>query len=173
MLAGPTLRSRDAAIVFLLYAIGLRTGEVVTLDLADVDERGQAVTVRRRARTPEIASLPDTAWLAMATWLRHRSHRPGPLILPVDAYDSVDHSRRLDTRQLRRLVTSWSQRAGIPANPRQLRLSGIISAAGTPHPARSVLSFTRLASLPGPIIGGPLADGVAVATSLADGISGA
>jgi site-specific recombinase XerD len=104
---------RSAAAVALLADLGLRVGELVGLDLADVGlERGHRVVrftgkggrPRRRALAPGTAAALD-AWLAV------RGGAPGPLLLTAGG-------GRLDRHAVFRLVRRLAAAAGIPAADR-------------------------------------------------------
>lgn len=79
--AGP----RDAALIALLYATGLRRSEAVAVDLADVDHSTGAVHVRRgKGRKDRMVYLTNGAQAAVAAWVHARGAEPGPLLCPVD-----------------------------------------------------------------------------------------
>jgi len=163
---GPVRQARDVAVIQLLYAVGLRPGELVRLNVADLDERHQRVRLHDASQAYRDIDLPDTVWTAVACWLRYRSHHPGPLIIRILPQGSF-HWSRMSTRSVRQMVTTWARSAGISANPRRLRQSGIITAASAPHPARQLLHTARLASLPGRTIAGPLPDAGRITADLA------
>ncbi len=159
--AQPYRRARDIVIIHLLYSLGLRPSEVVALDIADFDERHQRIQVGSTA-----VVVPEPVWGAVMAWMHHRQRRPGPCIIRV-LPDGMLQWTAVSAQHIRHVVATWSRRAGVSANPRRLRQSGIISAASTPHPARQVLHAARIASLPARTIGGAMSDGGCIAADLA------
>ncbi len=61
---------RDAAIVHLLLRLGLRAGEVVALDLDDIDWRLGELVVRGKGRHESRLPLPNDVGRALAAYLR-------------------------------------------------------------------------------------------------------
>ena len=79
-----TRRRRDAALLSLLYASGLRRAEAVALELADIDQITGLLRVRQgKGRKPRPVSLPASALPALQDWLEARGSEPGPLFCPV------------------------------------------------------------------------------------------
>jgi integrase len=75
--------ARDGAVIALGHAAGLRAGEIVGLDLADVtDPDGGELLVRGKGGTLGGASLGEAA-PALGAWLALRGDEPGPLLYPV------------------------------------------------------------------------------------------
>ena len=75
---------RDAAILALLYAGGLRRSEVVTLDLADYDtETGSLKIVASKGNKARTVYLGNGAKAAMTGWISIRGDAPGPLVYRV------------------------------------------------------------------------------------------
>ena len=72
---------RDAAILALLYAAGLRRSEVVSLDLAHYDtENGGLKIVASKGNTARTADLGNGAKSAMTLWITVRGDMAGPLV---------------------------------------------------------------------------------------------
>jgi integrase len=69
--AGPTAR-RDRAILLLLARLGMRAGEVVRLDLDDLDWRNGLVRLPiGKGRRERVLPLPQEVGAALADYLRH------------------------------------------------------------------------------------------------------
>ena len=66
--------SRDRAILLLLARLGLRAGEVLALELDDVDWRAGELKVRGKGGQHACLPLPADVGEALAVYLRH--HRP-------------------------------------------------------------------------------------------------
>lgn len=66
------LGRRDRAILELFYASGLRLGELVGLDLGDVNLSGRMVRVMGKGRKERLVPFHPTAGTALAAWLPDR-----------------------------------------------------------------------------------------------------
>jgi site-specific recombinase XerD len=95
------LALRNAALVELLYACGLRSAETVDLDLADVDLDREQVHVRGKGGKERLVPLGEEASWRLARWLR--DGRPALARGACDALFLSVRGRRLDTSALRRL----------------------------------------------------------------------
>lgn len=102
---------RDAAVLELLYATGLRVAELVSLDIDDVDRHASLVTVVGKGGSMRRVPFGAPAERALDAWLRTgrpvlATEKSGPaLLLGV-------RGGRLDVRQVRRVV-----RAAVDAVP--------------------------------------------------------
>ncbi|MGI8874831.1 MAG: tyrosine-type recombinase/integrase [Egibacteraceae bacterium] len=67
-----TIGRRDYAILLLLARLGLRGGEVVAMELGDVDWRAGELTVRGKGRRQDRLPLPVEVGEALAGWLTRR-----------------------------------------------------------------------------------------------------
>ena len=105
------LALRNRALLELLYSGGLRSAEVVGLDLADVDFEREAVHVRGKGGKERVVPLGEEAAHHLARYLR--DGRPGLTRGAVDAVFVSARGRRLDTSTVRRLIR----------NPHRLRHS--------------------------------------------------
>jgi integrase len=71
---------RDAALIAMLYSIGLRRFEIVSLDLCDYNVETGAVHIRHgKRRKARQSFLASGAMAAMSDWLDVRGLEPGPL----------------------------------------------------------------------------------------------
>jgi site-specific recombinase XerD len=86
---------RDAALLAVLYGVGVRRAEVVALDVADWDSDGRTLKVRRgKGRKDRMAHLPQGAVAPLMAWLELRGSAPGALFVPVRK-DGVLQMRRM------------------------------------------------------------------------------
>jgi len=93
---------RNAAVLELAYSCGLRSAELVALDLGDVDLDREHVHVKGKGGKERLVPLGEEAAWRVGLWLR--DGRPA---LARDASDALFLSvrgRRLDTSVLRRLL---------------------------------------------------------------------
>ena len=108
------LGRRDRLIVELLYGTGIRVGELVRLDLDDVDRRRRVVRVLGKGSKERTVPYGLAAERALAAWLRHgRSHvavaGSGPALL------LGRRGGRIDQRAVRRAVHEHAKR--LPGAP--------------------------------------------------------
>ncbi len=72
------LDHRDRAMLELFYSAGLRLGELVGLDLADLDLRDALVTVTGKGRKTRQVPVGSHALTALKDWLKRRGECAGP-----------------------------------------------------------------------------------------------
>ena len=120
-------RLRDRAIVELLYGAGIRVGELVSLDVRDLNLHLGEVRVVGKGRKERIMPLPSLALEALEEWVTARQ-RPGVLAEPLfvslrPRRDS--EARRLGARDVRRVLRRRAIAAGITdrVHPHRLRHS--------------------------------------------------
>ena len=120
---------RDSALLELLYGAGLRVGELVALDVRDVDALRGDLRVWGKGGKERIVPLPRAAREATAAWLARR-RREGvlaePLFVTLRHREVLpDRVRRLGERDVRRILRSLAVRAGVSdrVHPHRLRHS--------------------------------------------------
>ena len=117
---------RDRAMLRLLYDLGLRRGEVISLDLADVDLERCAVSVIGKGRSEkELLTLPEPTCNALTAWTEARGSEPGPLFTNVDR---AGKGQRLTGTSLYRIVRGYGEAAGLKAWPHGIRHSAVTEA---------------------------------------------
>jgi site-specific recombinase XerD len=98
---GP-LSLRNRALLEVLYSCGLRSAEVVGLDLADVDLDREALHVRGKGGKDRVVPLGEHAAWRLGSYLRDA--RPRLAAGACDAVFLSARGRRLDTSTVRRLL---------------------------------------------------------------------
>lgn len=133
---------RDRAAVRLLYDLGLRRGEVVALDVADVDLRAAVVQVLGKGKTAKAPlSLPAPTLAALRRWLELRGPAPGPLFVN---FDRAAKGARLTGTSLYRIVRALGKDVGLEVRPHGLRHAAITDALDrTGGDVRKVQRFSR------------------------------
>lgn len=126
--------ARDAAIIALMYATGIRRSSVVRLNLADYDPTTGTLRVRQAKRNKEYLAYvaQDGAQRAMADWLAVRGSEAGPLFWPVTKGGDLI-PRRLSTQAVYNLLIKRAHQAGVKHfSPHDLRrtLAGDLLDAG-------------------------------------------
>lgn len=147
--AGDGVRAkRDRAILALLVGLALRRGEVVALDLADVDFAGGTVNVLGKGRREKVAlDMPPEVSTALAEWVAVRGHEPGPLFNPTDR--QRDPGARLTGESVRRLVARLGRAAKVPrpVRPHGVRHAQITRLLSGGETVRNVMGFSRHSKL--------------------------
>jgi integrase/recombinase XerC len=142
---------RDLAIIRLLHDLALRRGELVALDVADVDMDARTVAVVGKGRTDkDPLTMPDPTVRALVGWLDVRGREPGPLFVPLYRPAPFDGPGRLTDTSVYRLVRDLGEQAGLtkPVRPHGLRHEAITRALiETNGNVRDVQLFSRHASV--------------------------
>jgi integrase/recombinase XerC len=135
--------ARDVAILRLLHDIGLRRGELVDLDLADVDLARSSVMVRGKGRTQTAPiTLPAPTQAALQVWIAERGNVPGPLFTNFDR--ARKGSGRLTGAAIYQLVRGFGVAVGATVRPHGLRHLAITRALDLFNgDIRKVAQFSR------------------------------
>ncbi len=136
---------RDYAALRLLYDLGLRRGEVVGLDVADVDLTAGTLAVLGKGRSQKAGlTLPGPTKEVLARWLAVRGMEPGPLFTN---FDRAGKGERLTGTSLYRIVRDRGERAGVKARPHGLRHTAVTEACKAAQAngigLEEVLDFSR------------------------------
>ncbi|MBF0271285.1 MAG: tyrosine recombinase XerC [Magnetococcales bacterium] len=113
----PWAEARDRAILELLYGSGLRVGEVCSLNRQDIDLDNQEVRVSGKGGKERITPLTRPSVLALRRYLQAKEQAiPGrrpdaPLFIGVN---ETSGDRRLDPRQIQRLLQRLRRQLGLP-----------------------------------------------------------
>ncbi|QCO07522.1 tyrosine-type recombinase/integrase [Azospirillum argentinense] len=115
---------RDAAIVRLLHDLGLRRGEVVGLDLADLDEAAGTLAVLGKGRAQkELVTVPAPTLAVLTVWVNRRGRAPGPLFRSLDPAGKGDG--RLTGTAVYQIIRALGADVGVKARPHGLRHTAI------------------------------------------------
>lgn len=125
---------RDAALLTVLFAGGLRRSEAVALDVRDYDATSGALTVRGTQDSRErIVYATGGAARALERWIAIRGNDPGPLFVPINRGQKVLlRERRMADQSVHKVLLKRGEQAGIPAfSSQDLRrsfISGLLDA---------------------------------------------
>lgn len=119
--------ARDLALVRLMFDAGLRRGEVVALDLVDVDvERCTVLVIGKGHTEREPITVADRTCEAIVAWVEHRGNKPGPLFINLDR---AGKGGRLTGRSVARIVNALGITVGAGhVTPHGLRHTAITAA---------------------------------------------
>ncbi len=102
---------RDRAILRLLFDLGLRRGEVISLNLEDVDLNGKRIAVTGKGDTEKtLLSLPEITCKSLSEWISTRGGETGPLFVNVDR---AKKGNRLSGSSLYRIVRGLGNKVGL------------------------------------------------------------
>ena len=118
---------RDRALVELLYGTGIRVGELVALDVRDLELRAQEIRVMGKGGKERVVPIPEQAREALASWLdvrRHAGLMSEPLFISLRVRRE-EKPRRLAAREARRILGERARRADLDehVHPHRLRHS--------------------------------------------------
>ncbi len=153
---GPWLAARDHAIVELLYSSGLRSAELLGLDvkahgdaLGWVDLRAGEAHVTGKGDKRRIVPVGEAARRALQAWLQVREE----LGLPADetALFISRLGRRLTPMQLRNRLKQLAQDAGLPTHvhPHMLRhsfASHVLQSSGDLRAVQELLGHAQIST---------------------------
>ncbi len=111
---------RDAAIIAMLYAGGLRRAELVGLDLSHYErtEGGGRLTVKGKGNKERVVPLAGGAARALEDWLTVRGDAPGRFT----GAGNRQRGGRLTTQAVYTMLKTQASAAGVPAlSPHDLR----------------------------------------------------
>jgi integrase/recombinase XerC len=142
--AGGPERGRDAAVLELLYASGLRVSELVGLDLDDVDRARQTVRVLGKGRKERIVPYGSRASSALAAHLASRGDARGPLF-------ANRRGGRLTVRSIHSIVRRRALACGITrrVSPHTLRhtfATHLLDAGADLRMIQELLGHSRLST---------------------------
>src|ERR1017187_7811458 len=84
---------RDGAIIGLLYGLGLRRSEVVSLDLSHYNSAQGIVSVLGKGNKPRLGYAMEQVRELLDAWLHLRGDREGPMFSPINKGGGLAQSR--------------------------------------------------------------------------------
>ncbi len=119
--------ARDIAILRLMYDLGLRRGEVLGLDLEDIDFTARTISIIGKGRTQkENLTLSRQSEQSLKAWVETRGPQGGAIFTDFDR--AKKNQGRLTPIGLTLVVRALGERAGIKLSPHRLRHSAITQA---------------------------------------------
>jgi site-specific recombinase XerD len=102
---------RDAAVISLLYAGGLRRAELVSLAMGDYDRVDGRLRVKGKRNKERLVPIVNGAAAALADWLAVRGDGPGPLFIGLG---NRQRGGKLTTQAIYKMLKERAAAAGIP-----------------------------------------------------------
>ncbi len=87
---------RDAALIAIAYACGLRRAEIVALDIASYDRINGSLTIHGKRRKVRVVPLEQGATEALHAWLQIRGATEGPLFVRIRRGGNIGKERLTD-----------------------------------------------------------------------------
>lgn len=113
-------RGRDAAILELLYATGMRVEELCSIDTSDLDELHQQVRVTGKGNKQRVVPYGEVAGRALEQWLG--AYRSILADREEKALFVGARGKRINQRQVRALVDRYAHQVGLGhVKPHELR----------------------------------------------------
>jgi site-specific recombinase XerD len=113
--------ARDAALLALAYACGLRRAELIALDLSDFDSTTNTLLASGKRNKVRALPLEGGALDALSDWLVVRGELAGPLFLRIIKGGSIT-DERLSTQAVYHIEQRRATEAGVAAfSPHDLR----------------------------------------------------
>lgn len=110
---GGAAGARDAALLAVLYAGGVRRAEAGQLELCDYNAATGALEVRHgKGRKERVTYLADGGRRALDAWCALRGDAPGPLLCPVNKGGRVE-LRRMSVRAIGKRIDRRAELAGV------------------------------------------------------------
>lgn len=104
---------RLLAMVRLALDLGLRGGEIASLELTDIDWRAGIVTLKHtKSRRQDVLPLPAATGQALAEYLRHE--RPMTTLVTVFVRRRAPHDKAMGVDSVRNSIGNALRHAGIP-----------------------------------------------------------
>ena len=115
---------RDAALLAVLYAGGLRRSEAVALDLADWNPVDASLMIRHgKGNKARQVYLTAGAAKAIADWLERRGDEAGPLLCPINKGGRIQLRRMTDQAVYAALVRRTGAAGVADCSPHDMRRS--------------------------------------------------
>ena len=112
---------RDAAIIAIGYACGLRRGELASLSMADFDRERSTLTVKGKRNKTRVMPIGNGALGALLDWLHLRGGAPGPVFLRVRRGDHIT-ADGLTPHAIYGIIATRCEQAGVKTlQPHDLR----------------------------------------------------
>ena len=120
---GSKLGVRDAAIIAVAYAAGLRRAELAALQMASFDAEKQHLLVTGKGNKRRVVPLENGALDALTDWLAVRGTAPGSIFLRIRRGDHITQNG-ISPQAVRLILETRCKQASVkPLRPHDLRRS--------------------------------------------------
>jgi len=116
---GSSIQRRDRLMILLLYGCGLRTQELCSLDVGDVNrDRRELQVLHAKGDRPRVIPIPDGVYTELLAYLLDRGGKRGAL------FRTTAHGRRISAKDVCVVVKNATERA---------RVEGLVTARTLRH----------------------------------------
>lgn len=139
---------RDLAIMHLLHDLALRRGELVALDMEDVDIENNTIQIEGKGRNETITlTMPNSTTEILQEWIDEREGDTGPVFINFDR--SNPEQQRLSGTAVYLITKQYGEEAGVErSQPHGLRHLSITQALNEMNgDLRAVQKFSRHKSI--------------------------
>ncbi len=129
---GSNAGARDAALIAVGYACGLRRSELAGLQVSDFERDQDCLTIRGKRNKTRIVPINDGALDALSDWLHVRGDESGPLFVQIRRGDHMK-DEGISAQAVYNILESRREMAGVkPFTPHDLRrtFAGELLSAG-------------------------------------------
>jgi len=151
-----TIGLRDQAILELLYSTGMRVGELIALDLSDLDRENSIVKVRGKGKKERIIPVGRTAMSAIDRYLAIREKLAGQKLEASNTQNQAfflsERGNRIpDSLSIRRRVEKYAKATGIkkkitPHTLRHTFATHMLNAGADLRSVQELLGHTNLST---------------------------
>ena len=141
--------ARDQAMFEVLYGCGIRVGELIGVDLADLDLASCEMRVFGKGRKERVVPLGTPALISIQSWLEHRA--AGVAATDINAIFLGSHGERISAPVVRKALKARALLKGITSNvyPHRLRhsfASHLLQASGDLRAVQELMGHASIAS---------------------------
>jgi len=141
--------TRDQAMFEVLYGCGIRVGELISIDLADVDLANHELRVFGKGRKERVVPLGGPACAAMKSWLALRT--VGVSVIDTNAAFLGARFERIAAPIVRKALKARALQQGISSNvyPHRLRhsfASHVLQSSGDLRAVQELMGHASIAS---------------------------
>ncbi len=104
---------RDAAMIMIMRAGGLRRGEVCLLDVGDYRRETRELKVKGKGNDHRAVPVSRDAAAALDRWLEVRGMEDGPIFCPIGKTGRIATYHRMSTQALYKCITKRGKEAGV------------------------------------------------------------
>src|SRR5256714_13843780 len=138
--------ARDRALLRLAFDLGLRRGELASLDLEHLDlGAGRLAVLGKGQEGRELLTLPSETIAVLRAWLEKRGVEPGPLFLN---FDRAGKGQRLTATSIYRIARGLGEQVQVRARPHGVRQAAITAVLDLSQgDVRAAARFSRHADI--------------------------
>jgi site-specific recombinase XerD len=113
--AGTPIGARDRAILLVLLDTGIRVGELVRLELSDLDLKGRRMKVLHgKGNKQRVVAFGDDCAKALRRYLEARGMQPGRLFVAAGGHRNLMPDSRLQPNAVKQMLRRLGRQTGIP-----------------------------------------------------------